>query len=157
MSLQEFSLIESTLREGEQFVGADFSPNDKIEIAHALDDFGVEYIEVTSPCASPQSQRDCETLAQLNLRARVLTHIRCHREDARIALDTGVDGIDIVIGTSSYLREFSHGKAIGEIIELAAEVLTLIRQPGARYQTAFFNRGLIPQRPGRLVTRVSCC
>ena len=62
MSLQEFSLIESTLREGEQFVGADFSPSDKLEIARALDAFGVEYIEVTSPCASPQSQRDCETL-----------------------------------------------------------------------------------------------
>ena len=151
MSLQEFSLIESTLREGEQFVGADFSPSDKLEIARALDAFGVEYIEVTSPCASPQSQRDCETLARLNLRARVLTHIRCHRQDARIALDTGVDGIDIVIGTSSYLREFSHGKAIEEIIELAAEVLTFIRRQAPEMELRFSTEDSFRSEPADLL------
>ena len=31
-------------------------------------------------------------------------------DDARIAVETGVDGLDVVIGTSSLLREFSHGK-----------------------------------------------
>ncbi len=44
-----------------------------------------------------------------------------------MALDTGVDGVDVVIGTSSQLRQFSHGKSIDEIIDLAAEVLTWIR------------------------------
>ena len=127
MSLTEFAIIESTLREGEQFVGADFSPDDKVEIARALAAFGVEYIELTSPCASPQSRLDCKRVAQLELRSKVLTHIRCHKEDASIALETGVDGIDVVIGTSSYLRQFSHGKAIDEIINLSEEVLTFVR------------------------------
>ena len=127
MSLQDFSIIESTLREGEQFVGADFTSEDKVEIAHALADFGVEYIELTSPCASPNSRTDCAHLASLGLDSKILTHIRCHMEDARIALDTGADGIDLVIGTSSYLRNFSHGKNIDEVIELATEVLTFIR------------------------------
>ena len=27
-----------------------------------------------------------------------------------MAVETGVDGVDVVIGTSSYLREHSHGK-----------------------------------------------
>ena len=47
-----FQLIESTLREGEQFANAFFSTEKKIEIAKALDDFGVDYIELTSPVAS---------------------------------------------------------------------------------------------------------
>ena len=38
-----------------------------------------------------------------------------------------MDGVDVVIGTSSQLRQFSHGKSIDEIIDLAAEVLTWIR------------------------------
>jgi homocitrate synthase len=42
-------------------------------------------------------------------------------------LDTGVDGLDVVIGTSPALRKHSHGKSINEIIDLAAEVLTFIR------------------------------
>ena len=151
MSLQEFAIIESTLREGEQFVGADFSPDDKVEIARALDDFGVEYIEVTSPCASPQSQIDCVALTQLDLQARVLTHIRCHMEDARIALDTGVDGIDIVIGTSSYLREFSHGKGIAEIIELAEEVLSFIRGQAPELELRFSTEDSFRSKPADLL------
>lgn len=49
-------------------------------------------------------------IANLGLKAKILTHTRCHMDDARIAVETGVDGLDVVIGTSSYLREFSHGK-----------------------------------------------
>ncbi|MFN3929902.1 MAG: hypothetical protein ACK4OK_09755, partial [Thermoflexus sp.] len=40
MPLDRFYIIESTLREGEQFVGAHFSTEDKIRIAHALDALG---------------------------------------------------------------------------------------------------------------------
>jgi len=127
MSLEKFNIIESTLREGEQFVGANFTTDQKLKIADALDEFGVEYLELTSPLASPLSRDDCELIARRGLKAKILTHIRCHQEDASIALDTGVGGLDVVIGTSSMLREFSHGKSIDEIIDLAAEVLTWIR------------------------------
>ena len=115
MPLDKFNIIESTLREGEQFVGANFSTEQKIKIAHALDAFGVEYIELTSPLASPQSNTDAKIIADLGLKARILTHIRCNQEDAKVALETGVDGLDVVIGTSSYLRQFSHGKSIDEV------------------------------------------
>lgn len=126
MPLQAFSIIESTLREGEQFVGANFTAAQKIDIARALDEFGVEYIEVTSPAASPQSYEDCKTIAGLGLRAKVLTHTRCTIDDARLAMETGVDGIDVLIGTSSVLRQFSHGKDIPRIIEMAREVVSFL-------------------------------
>ncbi len=126
MSLENFSIIESTLREGEQFVNAFFTTEQKVQIAHLLDDFGVEYLELTSPCASPQSEADCTTIANLGLKAKTLTHVRCHLDDAKRAVDTGVDGVDIVIGTSSYLREFSHGKSIEKIVELAQEVVAYL-------------------------------
>ena len=123
MSLENFSIIESTLREGEQFVNAFFTTEQKMEIARLLDAFGVEYIELTTPCASPQSEADVRAIAGLGLRAKTLTHTRCALEDVKLAVDTGVDGVDVVIGTSSYLREFSHGKSIEKIIECAQEVL----------------------------------
>lgn len=52
--LDNFAIIESTLREGEQFMSAFFNTEQKIKIAKMLDEFGVEYIEVTSPAASKQ-------------------------------------------------------------------------------------------------------
>jgi homocitrate synthase len=130
MPLNNFSIIESTLREGEQFVGASFSTAQKTEIAHLLDAFGVECIELTSPCASPQSLQDAIAITKLGLKSKVITHIRCHMEDAQIALDTGVDGIDIVIGTSSLLRQFSHGKDIQQIVDVAQEVVSFVRDHG---------------------------
>ncbi len=130
MSLENFSIIESTLREGEQFVNAFFSINEKIQIATLLDAFGVEYLELTSPLASPESFKDCQTIAGLGLNAKILTHTRCHLEDAKRAVDTGVDGVDVVIGTSSYLREFSHGKSIAQILDLAQEVVAYLLSQG---------------------------
>ena len=127
MSLEKFSIIESTLREGEQFVNAFFTTEQKVRVATLLDAFGVEYIELTTPCASPQSEKDCRTIASLGLRARTLTHTRCALEDVKLAVDTGVNGVDVVIGTSSYLREFSHGKSTAAIIEAAGEVFEYLK------------------------------
>lgn len=137
MPLDKFNIIESTLREGEQFVGANFTTTQKMKIAYALDGLGVEYIELTSPLASPQSCSDAKTIADLGLKARILTHIRCAKEDAKVALETGVDGLDVVIGTSSYLRQFSHGKSIDEIIDLAADVLGYIREQAPHIELRF--------------------
>ena len=130
MSLDQYSIIESTLREGEQFANAFFKTEQKVAIAEMLDELGVEYLEVTSPAASPGSLRDCETIAKLGLRAKILTHTRCAIEDARLAIETGVDGIDVLFGTSSLLREFSHGKEIPEIIASAIEVVEFIKSHG---------------------------
>src|SRR6266540_1243423 len=117
MPVERFAIIDSTLREGEQF-------------AKMLDEFGVEYIELTSPVASPQSCEDLKIVAGLGLNAKVLTHVRCHMDDARIAVQTGVTGIDILFGTSSYLREFSHGKTVDDIIRDAGMVIEFIKDHG---------------------------
>ncbi len=128
MPFDRYHIIESTLREGEQFSTATFTTAQKLEIAGLLDAFGVEMIEMTSPCASPQSEADIRAVVGAGLRARILTHIRCHKDDARRALDTGVHGLDIVIGTSAPLMQHSHGKSIREIIDLAAEVIAFVRE-----------------------------
>ena len=128
MPFDRYHIIESTLREGEQFSTATFNTAQKLEIAGLLDAFGVEMIELTSPCASPQSEADIRAVLGAGLRARILTHIRCHKDDARRALDTGVHGLDIVIGTSAPLMQHSHGKDIRQIIDLAADVIAFVRE-----------------------------
>ncbi|KAH9966247.1 homocitrate synthase [Lactifluus volemus] len=105
-NVSNFKIIESTLREGEQFANAFFDTQTKIAIAKALDKFG------------------------LGLNAKILTHIRCHMDDARIAVETGVDGVDVVIGTSSFLREFSHGKDMTYITKTAIEVINFVKSKG---------------------------
>ncbi|KAL6797335.1 homocitrate synthase [Trichoderma sp. SZMC 28013] len=126
----KFKIIESTLREGEQFANAFFDTETKIKIATALSEFGVDYIELTSPCASPASRADCEAICKLGLKAKILTHTRCTLEDAKIACDCGVDGVDVVIGTSSFLQKHSHGKDMAAITKQALEVVNYIKSRG---------------------------
>src|SRR5438874_17086 len=130
MTIRAFKIIESTLREGEQFAPAHFTPAQKVAIAQMLDQFGVDYLELTSPCASPQSEADLRTVAALPLQAKVLTHVRCHLDDARVAVGTGADGIDVLFGTSSAMRAFSHGKTVDEIIETGTDVVRYIQSQG---------------------------
>ena len=132
---QQFSsytwhVIDSTLREGDQFAKGNFSRDDRIEIAKALDEFGLEFLEVTTPVASPESRATAELLAGLGLKTQIITHTRCHMDDARVAVETGVAGLDLLFGTSSYLREFSHGKSIAQIIETAREVIDFVKSKG---------------------------
>ncbi len=130
MAKSTWKLIDSTLREGEQFAKASFRTEDKLEIARALDTFGVEYVEVTSPAASPQSQRDCVQIVKLGLGARVITHSRCVLDDVKAALDTGVRGIGLLFATSRILRESSHGKSIQQIIDAMGPPIELALKAG---------------------------
>lgn len=109
-----------------------------------------------SLAASEESRRHLETICKLGLKSKILTHTRCHMDDARIAVETGklfslskqglsvkgVDGVDVVIGTSSILREFSHGnhihfffegrigKDMKEIAARATEVVQFVKSKG---------------------------
>ncbi|KAK5630172.1 hypothetical protein RRF57_005887 [Xylaria bambusicola] len=114
-NVANYKIIDSTLREGEQFSQAYFSSEDKIKIVKALDSFGVDYIELTNPCSSPQSFEDCKRIASLDLK-----------------VETGVDGVNLVIGTSSFLREFSHGKSLEMIQKTALEVIAYVKRSVAQ-------------------------
>jgi homocitrate synthase len=130
MSIRRLSIIESTLREGEQFALAAFSHDERRRIAHAVDEFGVEYIEVTTPVASNQAEASCRDLAGLGLRATVLTHTRCVPDDVRLAIDCGVGGVDLLFGTSAWLRTHSHGLDLEEILDVAGSCIELVSAAG---------------------------
>ncbi|GHF28280.1 homocitrate synthase [Deinococcus metalli] len=134
---RSWAIIDSTLREGEQFAKGNFKSGDKIEIARALDAFGAEFIEVTTPMVSEQTREDIIKLTSLGLKSKFLTHVRCHMEDVQRAVDTGVHGLDLLFGTSSFLREFSHGKDIAGIIASAQKVIGWIKDNHPQLQIRF--------------------
>jgi len=128
--LPHFEIIDTTLREGEQFSTSEFTRSDRIYIAKVLSDIGVEYIELVNPAASEQAVQDCKTLSALNLRSKFLTHIRCHMHDAQAAVASGVQGVNVYMATSKILREHSHGKPIDAIVETAAQVIEFVKKHG---------------------------
>ncbi len=53
MTRERIHLFDTTLRDGQQTPGIDFSVEDKIAIAAMLDDFGMDYVEGGYPGANP--------------------------------------------------------------------------------------------------------
>ena len=130
MTVSRLAIVDTTLREGEQFAGAHFTTEQKLEMIAALDAFGVEYIEMTSPVASPRSEADLRRAVAARPRARILTHTRCRLDDVERALDCGVDGVNVLFATSDVLRRASHGRSLEEIAEIACEVVEHVRRAG---------------------------
>ena len=128
--LGECAILDSTLREGEQFAKTYFSSEDRIALAKQLDAFGVEYIEVSSPAVSQRAGEDLRTLAGLGLRARVVAHCRCELPEVAAALDCGAQGINLYQGSSTVMRHYSHGRSIEQIVASAVSIIRMLKARG---------------------------
>jgi 2-isopropylmalate synthase len=88
MTKERLSLFDTTLRDGAQTTGVDFSLDDKRRIAAMLDDLGIDYIEGGYPGANPQ---DTEFFARRPpLRARFAAFGMTRRQGRSVENDPGV-------------------------------------------------------------------
>lgn len=51
---KQIQFFDTTLRDGEQTIGVNFSVDQKVKIAQALEKWGVDVIEAGFPVASPK-------------------------------------------------------------------------------------------------------
>ena len=128
--MRPVAILDSTLREGEQFAGSFFSHEQRLTIARMLDALGVAFIEVPSPIASPETSYAVQALCELDLRAHIVAHVRCTEADVQAALDTSIYGLNLFYGTSMELRTFSHGRRIEQIVGDAVPLVRRIRAAG---------------------------
>ena len=66
MTKEKIFIFDTTLRDGAQTQGVDFSIDDKLKIAKALDDLGVDYIEGGWPGANPTDTEFFQKKIKLN-------------------------------------------------------------------------------------------
>ena len=76
MSRERLYLFDTTLRDGAQTNGVDFTLHDKLAIARMLDDLGIDYVEAGYPGANPT---DTELFAE---NRRLRAHLHGLRHDA---------------------------------------------------------------------------
>ncbi|MDP3068252.1 MAG: citramalate synthase, partial [Methylocystis sp.] len=85
---ERLTLYDTTLRDGAQTTGVDFSLDDKRQIAAMLDEIGIDYIEGGYPGANPL---DTEFFAQRpKLRARFAAFGMTRRQGRSVENDPGV-------------------------------------------------------------------
>ena len=83
-------LYDTTLRDGEQTVGVVLDPDQKLEIAHALDELGIDRIEAGFPRVSDDDRRAVELISAAGLRAEVWGFSRAVPADLEALVELGV-------------------------------------------------------------------
>ncbi|NLK26087.1 MAG: 2-isopropylmalate synthase [Euryarchaeota archaeon] len=119
-------IFDTTLRDGEQTPGIALSIEDKVQIANALSDLGVDVIEAGFPTSSSGEREAIRKIVDQGLQSRVCGLARCNKKDIDAALDCGLDYIHTFIATSDchlqyklkMTREEVRGRAV-EAIEYA--------------------------------------
>lgn len=98
---KKVGLYDVTLRDGEQTPGVVFRKDEKVEIARALDELGVQRIEAGMPVVSPQDKAAVKEIAHLGLNAEVWGFCRCLKGDIDACLECNVDAVICEIATSN--------------------------------------------------------
>jgi len=83
-------LYDTTLRDGEQTVGVVLSPDDKLEIARALDAAGIDRIEAGFARVSAEDEEAIRRIAAAGLRAEVWGFARAVQADVEQLVGLGV-------------------------------------------------------------------
>lgn len=103
---QPVEIFDTTLREGEQTPGVVFSPEEKMELAAALDEVGVHWVSVGYPAVSAAEQRAARRITQAGFGFKTAALSRTVAGDIDAAVDAGVDAISLILGGSdSHLKD----------------------------------------------------
>src|ERR1051325_7289489 len=78
-------IFDTTLRDGEQSPGCSMTQPEKLRVARALAELGVDVIEAGFPAASRGDWESVQAVAREVEGATICGLARCHREDIELA------------------------------------------------------------------------
>jgi isopropylmalate/homocitrate/citramalate synthase len=126
---------DTTLRDGEQSVGVVLMPEQKLEIACALDELGVGRIEAGFPRVSSEDAEAFKLIANAGLKAEIWGFGRALKADIDELLRLGSRATVIETPTSA-IKLKAYGLTVDDAKRRAAEAITYAREHSVK--VAFF-------------------
>jgi len=102
-------LHDVTLRDGEQTVGVAFSPEERVEIAVALDELQVPRIEVGLPPVSEEVREGMRRIVARDLNASLYGFARTLKADVDMVVDCGLSRVVLQHIMNPYACEGAYG------------------------------------------------
>jgi 2-isopropylmalate synthase len=125
-------IFDTTLRDGEQSPGCSMTQPEKLRVARALADLGVDIIEAGFPCASRGDWEAVNAVAREVQGPTIAGLARCVREDIELAaraLEPAANKrIHVFLATSAIHRQYKLNMARETIIKNAVEAVKLARE-----------------------------
>ena len=130
--MRKIFIFDTTLRDGEQAPGASLNEAQKLEIAHQLQELGVDIIEAGFPISSEGDFRSVYTIARKVRRPVICALARSLKKDidaaARALAPAKRKRIHVFLATSKIHLKYKFRKAEDEIIRLAKQAVRYARR-----------------------------
>jgi 2-isopropylmalate synthase len=125
MPQKKIDIFDTTLRDGEQVPGCKLNTKEKIELALALEDLGVDIIEAGFPISSPGDFNSVREITKVIKKATVAGLSRAVQKDIEVAADAlryaARPRIHTGIGTSDFHIKTKFNSTREEILERAIQ------------------------------------
>jgi isopropylmalate/homocitrate/citramalate synthase len=131
----EIRFYDTTLRDGEQTVGVVFSPEQKLEIAHKLDELGVSRIEAGFPRVSPEDAEAIQLMQKTNLKAELWGFSRAVKGDIDELVRLGLRA-SVIEAPTSDIKLKAYGMTRDDVVRRVVDAMSIAKQNGIT--TAFF-------------------
>ncbi len=131
---RKITIFDTTLRDGEQSPGASMTVEQKIEMAIALDNLGVDRIEAGFPVSSPVQFEAVKRIGEVVKNATVVGLARCKKSDINAVRDSLADCtgkmIHVFIATSPLHMEHKLRMSREEVLASIQEHVSYAREQG---------------------------
>ncbi|MFH0860006.1 MAG: 2-isopropylmalate synthase [Candidatus Altiarchaeota archaeon] len=130
--MKNIRVLDTTLRDGEQTPGVTLTPKEKLEIAKALDELGVDYLEAGSAITSEGERESIKLIAKQGLKAEVASYTRLLQKDIDLALGCDVDCVFLVAPTSDLHIKYKLKSSREKVLDAVGELITYSKDHGLR-------------------------
>ena len=125
-------IFDTTLRDGEQAPGIALSSDDKVRIAMALDDLGVDIMEAGFAVSSETERETLRRIVDAGTRSTVCSLSRSVKGDVDAVMKTGVDYVHTFIATSDLHMKYKLKMTPDQVVEKAVSTIEYARDHGLR-------------------------
>lgn len=123
-----FYICDSTLRDGEQVAGIQYTPRQKMDIARKLNDMGIESMDVGFAATSEEERTCIRAICDMKLDMRIMSMCRVVKRDLDYALECGVDGVILFIpGSDIHIKAKFEGGIVENREKLVKDSVELIK------------------------------
>jgi isopropylmalate/homocitrate/citramalate synthase len=126
---------DTTLRDGEQTVGVVLSPQQKLEIARALDMLGVGRIEAGFPRVSPEDGEAIQLMQKAGIKAELWGFSRAVKADVDELVRLGLRA-SVIEAPTSDIKLKAYGLSKDEVVKRVVDAVSAAKQAGIT--VAFF-------------------
>ena len=126
------SIHDVTLRDGEQTCGLVWREDDRVRIGEALNELGVDRIEVGMPIISEENRKAIKRLKQMKLKSEIVAFCRAMPKDLDAALEVGVDRIIVEHAVNPYLNTYVYHSSMDEVVGKVTDCINYVRKNGVK-------------------------